>query len=151
MDMRFNYKTVIPEGYAAMVSLDDYVKGCGLEPSLVQLVEMRVSQINGCAYCIDLHWREAHAAGESDQRLFELDAWREAPGYSDRERAALDWAEAVTLLTPGHVPDETYKRARKVFSEKELADLTLAVVVINAWNRLSISFRLPPLEWKTTK
>ena len=110
----------------------------------MNLIDLRASQINGCAYCLDMHWKDLKAAGESDQRLYSLDAWRETPFYTDRERAALAWAEAVTLITDGHVPDEVYEEARRHFSEKELVDLTLGVVAINGWNRLSIAFRTVP-------
>ena len=113
----------------------------GLEQSLIDLVKLRASQVNGCAYCIDMHWKDLRALGESEQRLYGLDAWEESPYYSDRERAALAWTEAVTNIRDGHVRDEVYEDVRKHFSEKELADLTLAVAAINAWNRLAISAR----------
>jgi AhpD family alkylhydroperoxidase len=108
------------------------------------LVQLRVSQINGCAYCLDMHWKDLTAIGEHAQRLYSLDAWRECPYYTDRERAALTWTEAVTLISDGHVPETVYQEVSHHFSEKELADLTLAVAAINAWNRLSIAGRLPP-------
>lgn len=107
-------------------------------------MQLRASQINGCAYCLDMHWKDLRAAGDNEQRLYSLDAWRECPYYSDRERAALAWAEAVTRVADGHVPDEVYNATAAHFSEKELADLTLAVATINAWNRLSIAARLRP-------
>jgi AhpD family alkylhydroperoxidase len=128
----------------AMMGLQAYVNGSGLEPSLLELVKMRASQINGCAYCLDMHSKDARAAGESEQRLYLLDAWQEAPFYSPRERAALEWTEAVTRVSEGHVPDEVYRAAREHFSEEELVNLTLAVVAINGWNRLSIAFRAVP-------
>ncbi len=127
--------------YQAMLGLENYVEECGLDPNLLDLVRLCASQINGCAYCLDRHSKDLRARGESEQRLYLLDAWREAPFYTERERAALAWTEAVTLITNGHVPDEVYAQARQHFSEKELADLTLALVAINGWNRLSISFR----------
>jgi AhpD family alkylhydroperoxidase len=127
-----------------MLALESYLSDCGLEPALLDLVRLRASQINGCAFCIDMHWKDLRAAGESEQRLYELNAWRETPFYTDRERAALAWTEAVTLITEGHVPDEVYAQARAQFSEAELANLTLAVVAINGWNRLAISFRTVP-------
>jgi AhpD family alkylhydroperoxidase len=125
----------------AMFGLEQYLKECGLEESLLDLVKMRASQLNGCAYCLDMHSKDARAAGETEQRLYLLNAWREALCYSPRERAALEWTEALTLVTEGHVPDEVYVVAREQFKEKELADLSLAVVAINGWNRLSIAFR----------
>ena len=116
----------------------------GLEKPLLELVRLRASQINGCAYCIDMHTKDARAAGETEQRLYGLDAWREAPYYSARERAALEWTEAVTLVVDEHVPDRVYDTVRAHFSEKELADLTVAVVAVNAWNRLAIALRAVP-------
>ncbi|MCE9563250.1 MAG: carboxymuconolactone decarboxylase family protein [Planctomycetes bacterium] len=127
-----------------MYGLQAAVNASGLEPTLQELIKLRVSQINGCAFCIDMHFREATAKGEKLERLYLLDAWREAPVYSDRERAALGWAEAVTLVSQTHVPDEVFAEARKHFDEAELVNLTLAVVTINGWNRFAISFRVPP-------
>src|ERR1700741_417474 len=121
-----------------MDALDQYVQSSGLEKRLLFLVQLRASQINGCAYCLDMHWKDLRAIGEQEQRLYSLHAWRECPYYTERERAALAWAEAVTLSTDGHVPDTVYEEARAHFSEKELTDLTFAVTAINAWNRLSI-------------
>ncbi|MGH9443868.1 MAG: carboxymuconolactone decarboxylase family protein [Thermoanaerobaculia bacterium] len=130
----------------AMLGLSKYLSQSGLEPTLLNLVNLRGSQINGCAYCIDMHWKDLRAEGESEQRLYGLDAWKESPYYTDRERAALAWTEAVTRLdlNNGHVPDSVFEEARLFFSEKELADLTLGVVAINGWNRLNIAFRTPP-------
>jgi AhpD family alkylhydroperoxidase len=128
----------------AMLGLSAYVNHCGLEPSLLSLLEFRVSQINGCAFCLDMHSKDLRAAGETEQRLYVLEAWRESPFYTDRERAALAWAEAVTALSDGHVPDEVFEQARQQFSEEELANLTLAIVTINGWNRLNIAFRTTP-------
>ena len=127
-----------------MDALDRYLQTCELEKSLILLVQLRASQINGCAYCLDMHWKDLCAIGEHEQRLYSLDAWRECPSYTDRERAALEWTEAVTLITTGHVPDAVYEHVRSHFSEKELSDLTLTVATINAWNRLSIAGRLTP-------
>ncbi|HEY7545396.1 MAG TPA: carboxymuconolactone decarboxylase family protein, partial [Blastocatellia bacterium] len=121
-----------------------------LERSLLDLIYFRVSQINGCAYCLDMHSKDLRAAGETEQRLYLLNAWRESPFYTERERAALAWAEAVTLITEGHVPDEVFKQARAQFSEEELANLTLAVVAINGWNRLNIAFRTVPGSYQPT-
>ncbi len=126
-----------------MRGLEDYVRSSDLEPSLIELVKLRASQINGCAYCIDMHTKDARAEGETEQRLYELSAWREAPFYSDRERAALAWTEALTLIADEGVDDELYQLARQQFSEKEIVDLTMAVIAINGWNRLSISLRYP--------
>jgi len=143
MQERFNGYRVAPDGYKAMLGLEEYIHRSGLEENLIHLLKLRVSQINGCAYCIDMHWKDLRALGESEQRLYGLDAWRESPYYNDRERAALEWAEAVTLITQGHVPDEVYESVKQHFSEKEIADLTLVVATINAWNRLAISSRTP--------
>jgi AhpD family alkylhydroperoxidase len=140
---RLHYARVAPGVYDAMDALDQYLAKCGLEESLLHLVRLRASQINGCAYCIDMHWKDLRALGENEQRLYSLDAWRESPYYSDRERAAMAWIEAVTLIGD-HVPDSVYEAARAVLSEKELCDLTLAAAAINAWNRLSIAARLVP-------
>ncbi len=144
MQPRMAYTKVAPGVYKTMLALESYLSDCGLEPALLDLVRLRASQINGCAFCMDMHWKDLRAAGESEQRLYELNAWRETPFYTDRERAALAWTEAVTLITDDHVPDEVYAQARAQFSEAELANLTLAVVAINGWNRLAISFRTVP-------
>ena len=151
MQHRFDYKKAAPEVFRAMAQLEAAVRQTGLEPSLLELVKMRASQINGCAYCLDMHSKDALAAGETAQRLFLLDAWREAPLYSDRERAALAWTEAVTLIREGGASDQAYEQARAVFDEKELASLTLAIISINGWNRLSIAFRMPPTYQRTGK
>jgi AhpD family alkylhydroperoxidase len=144
MQPRIEYGKAAPGAFKAMYALEAYVKSTGLEPSLLDLIKTRASQINGCAYCIDMHTKEARAKGESEQRLYLLNAWREAPFYTDRERAALAWTEAVTLVADGHVPDEVYEQARVQFSEQELVNLTMAIVAINGWNRLAISFRSVP-------
>lgn len=138
MKPRFNYANAAPGVYDAMDVLDQYVSACGLEASLLHLVRLRASQLNGCAYCIDMHWKDLRALGEREQRLYSLDAWRECPHYSERERAALAWTEATTLIAGDHVPDAVYQAVRSHFNDKELADLTLAIATINAWNRLSI-------------
>jgi AhpD family alkylhydroperoxidase len=130
--------------YRAMRGLSAAVRAAGLEQPLIELVRMRVSQINGCGYCLDMHSKDARAAGETEQRLYVLPAWREAPFYSDRERAALAWAEAVTRLTDQHVPDEVYTQAAAAFNETQLAALTLAIVEINGWNRFSIALNAVP-------
>ena len=144
MKQRLNYAEVGQGALRAMFGLEAYLAKSGLEPSLLHLLKFRVSQINGCAYCLDMHSKDLRAAGETEQRLYLLDAWREAPFYTERERAALAWAEAVTLVTEGHVPDEVYEQVRGQFNEEELVNLTLAVVAINGWNRLSIAFRVEP-------
>jgi AhpD family alkylhydroperoxidase len=137
--------------YHAMLGLEDYVKKCGLEESLLHLIKMRASQINGCGYCLDMHWKDAVAGGETPQRLYSLDAWRECPYYTGRERAALAWTDAVTLVGEGHVPDEVYEQVRPHFNERELPNLTLAICVINSWNRLAIAGRTTPGTYKSQK
>lgn len=140
---RLNFIKLTPEPVKVLYALGPYLAGCGLDRSLLELVATRVSQINGCAFCIDMHTQEARAAGETEQRLYALSVWRETPFFSPRERAALDWAEAVTLVAGG-VPDAVYEEARRQFAEKELVDLTWAVVATNSWNRLNVSFRPVP-------
>jgi AhpD family alkylhydroperoxidase len=143
MDRRIDYKTVAPGAYRAMIGLEEYVRKSGLERSLLELVKVRASQINGCAYCLEMHTREARAAGETEQRLHVLAAWREAPFYSERERSALAWAECVTLVSAAGVSEDVYQAARAHFTEEELVNLTMAIVAINGWNRLAVSFRTP--------
>lgn len=144
MKPRLNHLEAGQGALKAMYGLGGYLAKSGLETSLLHLLDFRVSQINGCAYCLDMHSKDLRAAGETEQRLYLLDAWRESPFYTERERAALAWAEAVTLVTEGHVPDDVYEQARAQFSEEELVNLTLAVVTINGWNRLNIAFRTVP-------
>ncbi len=144
MHPRIDHRKASPEAMKAMLGLEKYIHSCGLPEKLLHLLKMRVSQINGCAYCIDMHSKDLRAAGETEQRLYLLDAWREAPLYNERERAALAWAETVTLVTEGHVPDEVYEQAHSQFTDQELVNLTLAVVAINGWNRLNIAFRGVP-------
>ena len=144
MSTRIDYSKVAPGALRAMFGLEGYIRGCGLEESLLNLIRMRASQINGCAYCLDMHSKDARAAGETEQRLYLLDAWREAPFYTERERAALAWTEALTLVSEDHVPDEVFNEVRQHFNEQELANLSLAIVSINGWNRLSIAFRAEP-------
>ena len=146
--MRFNYARISPGVYDAMDAADQYLATSSIEERLLHLVRLRASQINHCAYCIDMHWKDLRAAGETEQRLYGLDAWRESPYYSDRERAALAWTEAVTLVADDQVPDGLYHSVQPHFSETELADLTLAVATINAWNRLSIASRLLPGKYQ---
>ena len=144
MQPRIDGMKVAPGVYKAMQGLEAYIHQSGLELSLLYLIKLRASQINGCAYCLDMHSKDLRAAGETEQRLYLLEAWRESPFYSDRERAALAWAEAVTLLNERDVPDEMYEQAQNQFSEEELVNLTLAVVTINGWNRLNVAFRTTP-------
>lgn len=144
MSTRIDYSKVAPGALRAMYGLEKYVQQCGLETQLLHLIKMRASQINGCAYCLDMHSKDARAGGETEQRLYLLDAWRESPFYTDRERAALAWTESLTLVSENHVPDEVYAEARQQFSEAELVNLSLAVVAINSWNRLAIAFRSEP-------
>jgi AhpD family alkylhydroperoxidase len=141
---RSNYTEVAPAASRAQSALDQYVASCGLEPGLLELVKLRASSINGCAYCLQYHSSSALKKGERVERLFQVDAWMESPVFSARERAALAWTDAVTLVAIGHVPEEVYALARAQFSEKELVDLTWAIVAINGWNRMSISFRGQP-------
>src|SRR6476469_1614375 len=141
MDPRLDAAKAAPGAYKAMIGLEAYLAHCSLEKPLIELVKMRASQMNGCAYCIDMHTKDARAAGETEQRLYGLSAWHEMPFYTDRERAALAWAETVTRVSETHVPDEAFEAARAQFSEKELVDLTWAVAAINVWNRIAISFR----------
>ena len=142
MKQRIDTPSVAPEAFEAMLNLERYLRGCGLEAGLIHLVKLRASQINGCAYCVDMHSKDARAHGEEEQRLHALAVWSETPFFSERERAALSWAEAITRIGEG-VPDALYAEARRQFSEKELVDLTVVVATINAWNRLAIPFRPP--------
>ena len=141
---RIDFATVSPAGYKAMIALELYVASSSIEKKLFHLVKLRASQINGCAFCIDMHWKDLRVLGESEQRLYGLDAWEESPYYTQRERAAMAWTEAVTNLHTGHVPDAVYEHVRQQFPEKELADLTLIITTINAWNRLGITSRMEP-------
>jgi len=144
LEPRIEYTKFAHVALKAMYDLEKYLNGCGLEEGLIHLIKMRASQINGCAFCIDMHSKDARALGETEQRLYELNAWRETPFYTDRERAALAWTEAVTLVAETHVPDEAYEEVRKHFSEKEIVDLTYVVAAINAWNRMAIAMRAVP-------
>lgn len=151
MPARMNYPKASPEAYRAMIALERFVEGCGLEESLLHLVKLRSSQINGCAFCVDMHWKDLRAIGESEERLYMLNAWEEATVYSPRERAALALAEAVTLVSQTHVPDAVYREAAEYFSEKELTNLVVAIASINAWNRLGITFRSEPGKYQSQK
>jgi AhpD family alkylhydroperoxidase len=150
MEPRLDYPRLAPEAARAMYALGSYLAGCGLEHPLLELIKIRASQINGCAFCLDMHTKDARAAGETEQRIYALNAWRETPFYSDRERAALAWTEAVTRIGGG-VSDELYAETRQHFSEKEVVDLTWAVAAINAWNRVAISFRSVPGVYQPKK
>jgi AhpD family alkylhydroperoxidase len=144
MESRIAYETVAPGAVEAMGALEVYVRHSGLEPSLLELLRLRASQINGCAYCIDMHTKDARSKDESEQRLYALAAWRETPFFTERERAALAWTEALTLISQEHAPDAVYELARAHFTDKELVDLTMALITINCWNRLAIAFRKVP-------
>ncbi len=149
MELPLDFFALSPEGLKAMRGLESYCRRSGLEHSLLELVKTRVSQINGCAFCIDMHTKDARAAGETEQRLYALSAWREAPFFSERERAALAWTEALTLISRTGAPDDVYEEAKRHFPEKELVDLTLAIVAINGWNRLAIGFRAVPGSYES--
>jgi AhpD family alkylhydroperoxidase len=144
MRERVAYAKVAPGTMMAMRTLDQYVTQSGLEPGLLDLVKIRASQLNGCAYCVDMHTKDARARGEGEQRLYALPVWHETPFFTDRERAALAWTEAITLLAGHRVADELYHAGRQRFSEKQLVDLTMAIIAINGWNRLSVAFRTVP-------
>jgi AhpD family alkylhydroperoxidase len=144
MSDRVDYGKTSPEGIAAMHGIESYVRQCGLDPSLLELVRLRASQLNGCAYCVDMHTKDARAAGETEQRLYAVGVWEESPFFTEHERAALAWTEAVTRVGDSRVPDALYESVCEYFSEKELVDLTLAIVAINGWNRLAVSFRTVP-------
>ncbi len=142
MSQRLSYAKSFPEGVHALIELERTIKSSGLEPSLVELVKTRASQLNGCAFCIDMHTKDARAAGETEQRLYALSAWEETPFFTPRERAALAWTEAITNIQNGHAPDALYEEVRKHFSEQEIVRLTFAIAQINFWNRVAISFRV---------
>ena len=147
MEPRFDIRNA-PGALKIMLGVEEYLAGCGLAPELLNLVRLRASQINGCAYCLDMHSKDLRAAGETEQRIYLLDAWRESPFYTEREQAALAWTEALTRVTDGHVPDQVYEQAREQFSADELVNLTLAVNAINSWNRLNIAFRTVPGSYR---
>ncbi|MFY9686614.1 MAG: carboxymuconolactone decarboxylase family protein [Pseudolabrys sp.] len=150
MQPRASYQKAAPDVFQGMLALTAVVQKSGLAPGLVDLVNQRVSQINGCAYCLDMHSKDLRARGETEQRIYMLSAWREVPNlYNARERAALAWAEAVTHLTNQEISDEVYEQARGEFSEQELAQLTLSIITINGWNRLNVAFRTPAGNYKS--
>lgn len=144
MKQRLNYAEVAPDALTAMLGLEKYMAASGLERSLYELIKTRASQINGCAYCLDMHTKDARKAGETEQRLYALSAWRETPFYTERERAALEWTEALTLISENDLPDLLYNSVHKHFNEKEMVALTMAVIAISGWNRLAIGFRTVP-------
>lgn len=151
MKPRIEYNKTASGAMSAMLGLEKYVRESSLEAALLELVKLGASQINGCAYCVDMHTKDARARGESEQRLYAVVVWRETPFFTDRERAALEWTEAVTQVNWKHVPDDVYDLARKHFNEKELVDLTMAIIAINGWNRLAISFRTVPGTYQPSK
>jgi AhpD family alkylhydroperoxidase len=150
MEPRLPYEKLSAEAARTMFAIGAYIARCGLEKGLIELVKIRASQINGCAFCIDMHTKDTRAEGETEQRIYALSAWRETPFFTDRERAALAWAEAVTRVGDG-VPDPVFSEASRHFTEKELVDLTWAVVAINGWNRIAISFRAVPGSYQSPK
>jgi AhpD family alkylhydroperoxidase len=151
MKPRMNFQQAAPDTVKSLIVLETQIQSSGLEQSLIELVKTRASQINGCAYCINMHTQDARKRGETEQRLYLLDAWREAPVYTDRERAALAWTETVTLISATRAPDDIYNEVRTHFSEAETVNLTMLIATINAWNRLAISFRaVPPVKAKAT-
>jgi AhpD family alkylhydroperoxidase len=151
MDARLDYRKFNPEPVQALQAMEQYIAGCGLDHKLVHLLKLRASQLNGCAYCIDMHSIEARAAGETEQRLYALDAWRETPFYDARERAALTWIEALTLVAQTHAPDAAYDEVRAHFSDQEIVDLTYLAATINAWNRLAIALRAVPGRYRAAR
>jgi AhpD family alkylhydroperoxidase len=144
MKHRFHYARVAPGVHAAMHAAETYLSSCGLEESLIHLVRLRASQINRCANCIDMHWKDLRTIGEEEQRLYSLDGWRECPFYTERERAALEWTEALTRIAEDQAPHDVFERVRHQFPDKELADLTITLAAINSWNHLSIAARTVP-------
>jgi AhpD family alkylhydroperoxidase len=148
MESRIDYTKYAQDAQKALFALEKYIAACGLDHKLIHLLKLRASQINGCAYCVDMHSKDARALGETEQRLYELNAWRETPFYTDQERAALEWTESLTLVSQTHVPDEAFEQLKKHFSEKEIVDLSILIGLINMWNRLAISMRVVPGTYK---
>ena len=151
MKARIEYTQVAPAAFQAMRAFEAYVRGCGLNPTLSELIRIRASQINGCAFCLDMHTKDARAQGESEQRIYALSAWRETPFFTEKERATIAWTEAVTRVAASQVPDEVYEPMRRFFSVKEIVNLTAAMVAINGWNRFAISFRSVPGAYEPAK
>jgi AhpD family alkylhydroperoxidase len=150
MEPRLDYAKASPDGYKAMAQMEAFVRHSGLDAKLLELVKIRTSQLNGCAFCLDMHTKDARAKGETEQRIYLLNAWREAPFFTDKERAALAWTEAITNIQQGHAPDEVYEALSQQFTEQERVNLTLAITAINAWNRIAIGFRLVPGDYQPT-
>ena len=151
MEARFDYTKHSMAAYRSMAGLEHYLRESGLDQKIIHLIKLRVSQINGCAYCLDMHWKDLRALGESELRLYELGAWEGTDLYTEKERAALKWAEVITRIAETHAPDEAYAEVRKQFSEKEVADLTVATATINAWNRLAIAARTEPGKYQPAR
>ena len=151
MKSRIEYAQVAPGAVEAMRALEKYVHTCGIDPKLLELIKIRASQINGCAYCLDMHTKDARARGETEQRIYALDAWRETPFFTEKERAALAWTESVTQVSASRVSDKVYEIARQCFDEKELVNITIAIIAINGWNRLAVSFRSVPGVYEPAK
>ena len=151
MKSRIEYAQVAPGAVEAMRALEKYVRTCGIDPKLLELIKIRASQINGCAYCLDMHTKDARAQGETEHRIYALNAWRETPFFTEQERAALAWTESVTQASTSRVPDEVYEIARQCFGEKELVNITIAIIAINGWNRLAVSFRSVPGSYQSAK
>jgi AhpD family alkylhydroperoxidase len=144
LQARLDYQHASPEAAKAMFQLEHVVRNSGLDPQLLELIRIRASQMNGCAYCIDMHTKDARRRGETEQRIYALSAWAEAPFYTEKERAVLAWTEALTNIQQGHAPDEVYEEVARHFAERELMNLTLAITTINAWNRIALGFRIVP-------
>jgi len=151
MEPRIDFRKFVQQPVKYLQDIEKYVAGSGLDPKLIHLIKMRASQINGCAYCLDMHSIDARAAGETEQRLYTLDAWHETPFFTDRERVALAWTETVTRISETHAADELFAELKKHFSEKEIVDLTLAIAMINLWNRIAISLRAVPGHYRPAK
>lgn len=151
MEPRLDMQKAAPRALRAMAALESYARDSGIERPLLELVKLRASQINGCAYCIDMHTKDARAGGETEQRLYALTAWRETPFYTLRERAALAWTEAITLIGEDHAPDDDYDEVRRFFTEEEVVNLTIAIIAINGWNRLAIGFRAVPGTYQVSR
>jgi AhpD family alkylhydroperoxidase len=150
MEARLDYTKASPEAAKAMIRMESVVRRSGIDPKLLELIKIRASQLNGCAYCIDMHTKDARFKGETEQRIYALDAWRETPFFTEKERAALAWTEAITNIQTGHAPDVVYRELSRNFSEEERVNLTLAITTINAWNRIAIGFRMVPGSYQPT-
>jgi AhpD family alkylhydroperoxidase len=151
MKARIEYAEAAPAAFQAMRAFEEYVHRCGLDPTLLELIKIRASQINSCAFCLDMHTKDARAQGETEQRIYALSAWRETPFFTEKERAALAWTEAVTLVAQSQVQDEVYELARKYFDDKELVNVTAAIIAINGWNRFAVSFRKVPGTYQSAQ